>query len=163
MFSGGIALFRKMLKLLALPPVLLLLLLHTQAFASVSGKVSGVVVESKTGEPIEGATVRVLGTDISTITDSDGEYFIINVPSGKYDIAISFVGFEPVTGKDVRVLVDLTTPLDFELTSTPYVLEQPVVVSAANPIIQKDLTASKSSLHPICSRHCRTSLPCSRS
>ena len=143
MSSGGIALFRKMLKLLALPLVLLLLLIQAQAFAGVSGKVSGVVVNAKTGEPIEGATVRVLGTDISTITDFDGEYFIINVPSGKYNISTSFVGFESVIGQDVRVLVDLTTPLDFELSSTPYVLEQPVIVSAANPVIQKDLTASK--------------------
>ena len=126
-FSGGIALFRKMLRLLALPPVLLLLLFQVQAFAGVSGKISGVVVNAKTGEPIEGATVRVLGTDISTITDFDGEYFIINVPGGKYDVSITFVGYEPITGKDVRVLVDLTTPLDFEITSTPYVLDQPPI------------------------------------
>jgi len=113
------------------------------AMASVTGKVSGIVLDRGTGDPIEGATVRVLGTSIATTTDVDGEYFIINIASGKYDISVTTVGYESTVQKDVRVLVDLTTPLDFALKQKTVELGDKVVVYAENPIIQKDLTASK--------------------
>ena len=117
--------------------------LTSQLHAGVTGKVSGIVVDTELGEPVVGATVRVLGTNIATLTDMDGEYFIINIPSGKYDISVSSVGFETVTKLEVRVLVDLTTPVDFKLAEKTIEIGNKVEVFADNPIIQKDLTASK--------------------
>ncbi|UCE23354.1 MAG: TonB-dependent receptor [Candidatus Zixiibacteriota bacterium] len=119
------------------------LCLAGSALAGVTGKVSGVVIDGATGQPIEGATVRVLGTNIATETDMDGEYFILNIAGGKYDIAVTSVGFEPTVKKDVRVLVDLTTPLGFTLKQEDVELDEKVVVYADQPLIQKDLTASK--------------------
>lgn len=109
----------------------------------VTGKISGVVEDSETLEPIVGATVRIVGLNIATQTDVDGEYFIINVPSGKYDIAITSVGYETVIKKEVRVLVDLTTPVDFELKQGTVNLGVDFVVSAEKPVIQKDITSSR--------------------
>ncbi len=122
---------------------LLVLSLPPLAHAGVTGKVSGVVTDSSTGEPIVGATVRVTGTDVVTTTDIDGEYFIINLPGGKYDLTVGYLGFEPVTKTGVRVLVDLTTPLDFDLPPAPVALGKSVIVRAAAPIIQQDLTATR--------------------
>jgi outer membrane receptor protein involved in Fe transport len=123
--------------------LLLMLAAAPGARAGVTGKISGLVKDTQSGQPVVGATVRVVGTDFTTTTDEDGEYFIINVPSGKYDIAVSYVGFESFLKKEVRVLVDLTTPVDFELRQTAVELKQVMVVYASNPLIQKDLTASK--------------------
>lgn len=50
----------------------------------------GIVVEED-GEPIVGATVAVVGTNIGTITNFDGK-FTLAVPIGK-EVQISFVGF----------------------------------------------------------------------
>ncbi|MFQ5452653.1 MAG: TonB-dependent receptor domain-containing protein [Candidatus Zixiibacteriota bacterium] len=111
--------------------------------AGITGKISGIVISNKTGEPIIGATVRVQSTNMVTKTDIDGEYFIINIPGGKYDISVTNVGFEAIVKKEVRVLVDLTTPVDFTLKEETIVLGEKVVVYAENPIIQKDLTGSK--------------------
>ncbi len=124
-------------------PLFLILIIASNIHAGVTGKVSGVVLDEKTDHPLVGATVRVIGTNLATKTDVDGEYFIINVPSGKYDVSVSSVGFEPVVKKEVRVLVDLTTPVDFTMKEQAIELGQKVVVYADNPIIQKDLTASK--------------------
>ncbi|MEW6413333.1 MAG: TonB-dependent receptor [Candidatus Zixiibacteriota bacterium] len=121
----------------------LLCLLAAPVGASVTGKISGVVTDSSTGAPIEGATIRVVGTNMVTVSDADGEYFVIDIPGGKYDITATTVGFEPLIKKDVRVLVDLTTPVDFTLNEETVELSNRVVVMADNPIIQKDLTASK--------------------
>ena len=88
-----------------------LLLTASQIFGGVTGKISGVVVDSETFDPIVGATVRIVGINVATQTDIDGEYFIINVPSGKYDIAISTVGYETMVKKDFQVWQPLTWPL----------------------------------------------------
>ena len=129
--------------LLVVAGSLCLLILPSSASAGVSGKVAGMVVDSATGEPVVGANVRVIGTDLGTTTDIDGEFFIINLPGGKYDVAVSYMGYEPVTKTGVRVLVDLTTPLDFDLPPAPVELGRGVVVHASSPIIQQDLTASR--------------------
>ncbi len=140
---GGFTLIKQPLKLILYIVPLLILLLTSQTKAGVTGKVSGIVLDAKFGEPIVGATVRILGSNIATQTDMDGEYFIINVPSGKYDVSVTSVGFETVTKLDVRVLVDLTTPVDFEIKVKTIDIGANVEVFAQNPIIQKDLTASK--------------------
>ncbi len=135
--------FRKILNRLALPPVILLLIMNSHIFAGVSGKISGVVIDSSTELPVEGASIQVAGTSLSTMTDMDGEYFIIDVPIGKYDVIVSYVGYETILQQEVRILGDLTTPLDFNVNSTEIVLSKEIIVSAVNPIIQKDLTSSK--------------------
>jgi outer membrane receptor protein involved in Fe transport len=113
------------------------------ALAGVTGKISGVVEEVADGEPLIGATVRVEGTDIITTTDEDGEYFIIGVPVGKFDVSVSHVGFESMLKKGVRVLLDLTTPVDFELRQIAVTIPEEVVVYATEPLIKRDLTASR--------------------
>ena len=130
-------------RLLALPPILVLLLLHSSAYGGITGKIAGTVVDQESGDPIEGATVRVLSTNLSTMTDADGEFFIINVPGGKYDVNITHVAYNEVTQTQVRVLVDLTSPVDFKLRPGTVELPQTMIVNAANPIIQRDQTESK--------------------
>jgi len=122
---------------------LLVILTATGALGSVSGKISGLVVDASTGEPVVGARVSVVGSDIGTITDIDGEYFIMNLSGGKYDLSIDIMGYESLVKTEVRVLVDLTTPIDFSLEPSPIELGKAVIVKADNPIIQRDLTASR--------------------
>ena len=45
-------------------------------------KVSGKVVSSEDGEPVVGATVKIEGTNLGTVTDANGN-FRITVPNGK--------------------------------------------------------------------------------
>ena len=122
--------------------IVFLLLLASSSFCGVTGKISGVVIDEATQDPIVGARITVAGTDYQIYTDMDGEYFIINLPGGKYDLQVSYMGFETVLKKDVRVLVDLTTSMDFNLNPAPIELGQ-VIVTASNPVIQKDLTGTK--------------------
>lgn len=58
-------------------------------------KVNGTVVSQEDGEPIIGATVLVVGTQVGTVTDVDGK-FTITVPQGKKNIRFSYVGMESV-------------------------------------------------------------------
>ena len=53
---------------------------------------SGTVVDSKTSEPLIGASVLIKGTTIGSITDLDGN-FSLNVEDGK-ELVISCIGYE---------------------------------------------------------------------
>ncbi len=119
------------------------IVIASSALAGVAGKISGVVFNKESKAPLIGATVKVEGTRFVTQTDPDGEYFIINVPAGKYGVTVSSVGFETVTHEEVRVLVDLTTPVDFSIVPTTVELQEEVIVTAKRATIQKDLTASR--------------------
>ncbi|MGB2988566.1 MAG: TonB-dependent receptor [Candidatus Zixiibacteriota bacterium] len=121
---------------------LLFLLLSQFAWAGTAGKIAGVVRDSEGGQPLPGATVMIKGTSIGTSTDEDGEYFILNVPVGTYVVEASLIGYQTIIQTQVTVLLDLTTPLDFGLSSTPIELKKGVTVVASRPLIQKDLTSS---------------------
>ena len=102
---GEVALRKRWFITLLSVLVIVVLVPHGDAFAKVYGKISGMVEDANTGGPIVGATVRVLGTSLTTITDEDGEYFFLNVPVGKYDLAVTHVGFEFEKEKGKRLLV----------------------------------------------------------
>ncbi|MCK4371506.1 MAG: carboxypeptidase-like regulatory domain-containing protein, partial [candidate division Zixibacteria bacterium] len=135
--------YKPLLSLFLLPLVLLVLFDAAPLEAGVSGKISGEVIDSRTGEPIVGATVRLAGTNIATQTDVDGEYFMIDMPVGKCDLSVTFMGYKSIIKQGVRVLVDLTTPVDFELNQQAVEIGQEIVVVASNPIVQLDQTESR--------------------
>ena len=58
-------------------------------------QVTGTVVSDEDGEPVIGATVKVVGTNVGTVTDTQGK-FSISCPNGKKMLSISYVGMEPI-------------------------------------------------------------------
>lgn len=45
-----------------------------------TGKIKGTIVDSKTGEPVIGASVKVKGTKLAAVTDLNGE-FELKIPT----------------------------------------------------------------------------------
>ncbi|MFH1195437.1 MAG: TonB-dependent receptor [bacterium] len=112
--------------------------------AQSSGKITGKVTDAATGEPIIGCNIVLEGTNYGAASDIDGEYIIVKVPSGSYNVIVTFIGYSKLTMRDVRVLTDLTTKIDFQLTSADVTLNQEIFVVADAPLIKKDLTATES-------------------
>ncbi len=111
------------------------------SFAQTTGKIAGTVVDKDTGEPLIGANVMLLHTSSGTAADANGQYFIINIPPGTYDIQARMIGYTPVKMENVRVSVNSTTNLKFELKKT--VLQgEAVVVTASAVSFKKDQTSS---------------------
>lgn len=54
-------------------------------------------VVNENGEPLAGATVTVKGRGKGTNTDDKGEFNFKDIPNGKYQVEISYVGYEKVT------------------------------------------------------------------
>lgn len=133
--------------------IALVLIAGSLSLAGTTGKISGVVSDQLTGEPIAGAVVRVEGTSLSAVTDAEGRYTILNVPVGKHTLMASLLGedeslaetelllFQPIEVTDLKVSVDLDTQTDITLSSNPVEMGT-IVVVAERPVVIKDRTAS---------------------
>ena len=88
---------------------------------------SGQVVDSKTGDPLVGAAVKVTSADGGTgtfgICDSEGKFtFEINFP-GKYTLEITYVSYKSLT-KEVQIWPGRGKLGTFKLKEDPHVLAE---------------------------------------
>jgi len=60
---------------------------------SQTAKITGKVVNSKTGEILIGANIKVIGTNKGTATDASGTFTISGLAAKTYTISASYVGF----------------------------------------------------------------------
>lgn len=109
-------------------------------YAGNTGKIAGKVLDRETREPIPFANVIVEGTQLGAATNLNGEFVILNVPPGVYTVTASVVGYQKKSITDVRVNVDFTTRLEFQLTQGSIDLPPVVVQGERNPLIRQDLT-----------------------
>ncbi|MBN2572638.1 MAG: TonB-dependent receptor, partial [Ignavibacteriales bacterium] len=109
-------------------------------FAGNTGKVAGRVIDKTTGEPLPFANVFISSINAGSASDIDGYYTILNVPPGVYEVSASVVGYKKMTVTEVRVNVDFTTRIDFELEMGDVTLDVITVQGERNPLIRQDLT-----------------------
>ncbi len=120
-------------------------LICTLNAAAQVGKIAGRVVNAENGEALIAANVTVEETRLGAATDLDGRYYIINVPTGTYDVVASLIGFAPQRITGVQVFTDRTTWLDFSLTPSVIQME-PVTVTWEKPPVDIQETASRAVL-----------------
>lgn len=113
--------------------------------AGTTGKIAGKVIDAQSKEALPGVNVLVAGTAMGASSNIDGEYFILNVPPGRYELKASGVGFTPIAVSGVLVTVDQTTRIEFQMQSHTVEIGD-VVVTATRPIVQRDLTSTVSSV-----------------
>ncbi len=59
-------------------------------------KVSGVITDESTGEPVKDAAVTLLPVGVGTYTDMGGHYALSDIPTGWYTLQIDHVGYHAV-------------------------------------------------------------------
>ena len=111
------------------------LFLSVGAFAQID--VKGHVKDAQ-GEPVIGATVRVVGTQTATVTDFDGN-FALKADQGA-DITVTYVGYQDATVKAAPNLV-------ITLREDAAVLNE-VVVIGYGQVKKSDLTGSVTAMRP---------------
>lgn len=98
-------------------------------------KITGVVVDEERS-PLPGVSVSVKGTTIGTITDSNGNYALLNVQNTKGTLLFSFVGM-----KTQEVLIENRTTINVTLIEESIGIEEVVAVGYGTTK-KKDLTGS---------------------
>lgn len=126
--------------------------LASSAMAGTTGKIAGSVSDQDNGQSLLGANVMVTaviqgGEEIpldriqGASAGAEGDYYIINLPPGRYVVRASMMGYRTMVRRDVKVSTDYTTPLDFQMRQEALQMSS-VVVTAEREKIRKDLTAS---------------------
>ena len=121
-----------------------LMMYSVVSFAGTTGKIAGRVTDSETGEGLVGVTVLLDGTAMGAATDMEGYYVILNISPGKYKLSASTLGYNKAAVTEVSVSVDLTTTINFKLSSSVIELKDEVVIVAEREMVKKDLTSSES-------------------
>ncbi|MGE5499183.1 MAG: carboxypeptidase-like regulatory domain-containing protein, partial [Syntrophothermus sp.] len=122
--------------------ILMIAFIPQVLWCGVTGKISGKIVDKKTGEPLFGATISLENTKFGGVSDADGSYYIINIPPGTYSVKATYVGYKSVMEKNVVVNIDRTTKVDFQIESTDLQTGTVEVVAHAEGGIIRDLTTS---------------------
>lgn len=95
--------------------------MFTVSMAFAQQKVTGVVIEAETGEPVIGASVKVKGTTLGAATNYDGK-FTLEVPSSSSTLVVSYIGMKT---KEVAAKANLKVFLE----SDSKTLNEQVVVA----------------------------------
>lgn len=101
--------------------------------------VTGRVTSSDDGSTLPGVNVLLKGTNVGTVTDSDGSYSI-NVPASGGILVFSFIGL-----KTVEIAIDSRSTIDLAMEPDAKQLSEVVVVGYTS-VQKKELTGAVSSL-----------------
>ena len=112
------------------------------SWAGTTGQISGTVRDAKTGEPIGLASITIPDLKRGAVTDAQGNYFILNLPPGRYTVRVTLLGFVPQVREGVDVIPDFVTTIDWSMESTVLKDVAEVTVRAARPLIQRDVTGT---------------------
>ncbi len=104
------------------------------AEAQSRSRIEGSVKDAKTGEPLPGVNVLVVGTTLGAVTDLEGKYFVVNVPIGTYEVRASMVGYSSMLVRDVLVSLDRVATVDFSLQSSEIQTSEVVIVAQRNQL-----------------------------
>lgn len=95
---------------------MLLTVLFLASILSVdTGKITGTILEARSGAPLAAVLVKVQSTGQQSFSDADGRFEIADVPAGPQTLLVSVVGYGLVR-RDVTVsvtdVVDVTIPVN---------------------------------------------------
>ena len=120
-------------------------LLASPALAQ-EGAVTGTVTRVSNGQPLEGAQVLVVGTNLGTIAGADGSFRVTGVPVGEQQVQVQLVGYASETST-VQVRSGQSATVDFQLSQSAVQLEEIVVSGRATGVAQRNLANAISTLN----------------
>ena len=128
-------------RILGLALTLVAMSLAPRVIHAQTGKVTGIVTDQATGQPLEGVQVFLQGTGYGTLTNANGRFFLISVPPATYTVAARRIGYATAERSNVIVQIDVTREVNFALT-TSTVLTTVRTTAEAVPLIPPDQTGS---------------------
>lgn len=98
-------------------------------------QVRGSVVDQDTKIPLIGATVLVVDSDplIGASTDVDGRFTLLNVPIGRHDLQVQYLGYEPKNINQVDIGSGKEVVLTIEMMESTAELQEVVVKAEKDP------------------------------
>jgi len=102
-----------------------------------TSRISG-TVEDSSKSPLPGVTVEAVNTETglrqAEVTDANGFYRILNLPTGTYRVSASLDGFATATAESVRLLIGSTPTVNFTLQSAR--ISETITVTSEVPVVE---------------------------
>lgn len=98
-----------------------------------TGKITGKIIDAKTGETLPGATAIIEGTTKGASADFDGNFSINNVPAGKINLVVSYISYDNkrLTGIEVKANDVTNVNVQLETSSSQNLQEVTITVEIA--------------------------------
>ena len=97
--------------------------------------IRGTITDSETQETLPGANIVILDTDplMGGSSDSQGNYQIDNVPVGRHNIKVTYMGYEDAHFSEIELITGNQLVLNVQLTEDVSTLNE-VVIKAQNEL-----------------------------
>jgi outer membrane receptor protein involved in Fe transport len=109
---------------------------------AITGKIMGRVNDESTMDPLSFVNITLENTMLGAITNDRGEYFIINIPPGTYNVKVQMMGYKTIVKSGVRVDAGRTVFMNFEMEETVIEMKDVITVKATRPLILPGATHS---------------------
>ena len=108
------------------------------------GIVTGLVMDATSGQTLESAQVYLPSLALGALSNSEGRFLILNVPTGTHEIGVQLIGYSAGT-QTVTVVAGTPVEVNFELNATALRLQELVVTGVAGetPRIKLPFTVEK--------------------
>ena len=113
-------------------------------YAGTDGTIRGKVTDIE-NNPLPGANIYVPTVGVGAAADMDGNYIILNIPVGEYDVVVQMMGYQKQTITGVNVVMDQTSWLNFKLPVAAVEGDE-IQVIGEKPLVEKGTTSKKSQL-----------------
>ena len=136
--------------LLTFPFLVLTSSIFSQNFGSLTGK----VIDNETGFPLEGATIVVEDSNFFAVSDQNGFFQILDLPTTSYNITASFIGFKSQTKFNIIVKSVGNQSLEYTLNPLSDILdeviltESPFKTSIETPLSTQTFSAVEIETYP---------------
>lgn len=106
--------------------------------AQETGRIVGRVTAAATMRPVSGAQVFVANLRIGALTNEDGRFLLLNVPTGTHPVRVEIIGYGQGT-QQVTVTAGGTASVDFALDETAVSLDEIVVTGTAAEVRNREI------------------------
>jgi hypothetical protein len=114
-------------------PVFLFLFITVQLFAQQPAQtIRGNVIDEASSVPLPYVSIGVQDTPIGTVTDSLGNFIMKDIAVGRYNLLVSYVGYEPVVLKEIQVTSAREVVLNITMKESTTTLDEIVVRPKVN-------------------------------
>ena len=110
-------------------------------FAGTDGTIRGRVTDEESIE-LPGATIYLPELGIGAAADPSGNFIILNIPVGKYDVVVQMVGYQKKTYKEIQVVMDQTVWLN-PVLPVAAVEGDEIEVLGTRPLVERGATSKK--------------------
>ncbi len=114
---------------------LFLSVIHMYGAVSQSYNINGVVIDSKSREPVPFVTVTIFGTNRFSTTDSNGNFVFNNVTPGVYRLSANLLGYNQYLSQEYMLSASGLF-VKIELEETSFLLDGVTVRPKVNPFVR---------------------------